>query len=574
MAGVPYAVRALVGNIPVGVLKTPEPISLKAILEDFQRQLDDVPVARFIENIMQTGASTFVIHCPSPREAEEVRARGLCFRGFQIRFSYASNVQWIKLTRVVYGTSEGTIKSKLSEYGNVLQIRQEKIHDVGISVYSVRLDLKKPIPSRIVLNNYPVNVFYRGQVQQCYRCEQTGHFSKNCPFRRNLPADASSRITGPSVLGTESATTTPAVAVPIVNNGIPVPLRPGSQASSVSTSVEKAPGKRLKLNPPPVDPVVTQDLPPPPSLESPMVLGTTTTSLVTTAPLPVVHTVSSVLGSISSISSDPSPISSVVNDPVASPIVSPPQPVPVSTASTSHPVGNVPSSASTSVTAGLTYQPSVIQEHASPTESVTSFSSVESDYTELASDLKHDYPTYERIRSRAECFPEQGQPDLVDEFVALIPESSMVRWRRTYTYRQPRFAKAAELRPFLDYYDRLVFPLGEVEDLTGTDLVVPTLPSSVKEDPAFPYLLFEKYVLRRFIAGRFSKQLQAIPSWIQGAVSSVESMDDSLYDAYLAYFAFRHPGHLSFIEDPHFRGQIEHSIVYNKPFRYLEDEPE
>ena len=74
MAGVPFAVRALVGTLPAGVQTTPEPISLKAILDDFQRQLEDVPVARFIENIMQTGASTFVIHCPSPREAEEVIA--------------------------------------------------------------------------------------------------------------------------------------------------------------------------------------------------------------------------------------------------------------------------------------------------------------------------------------------------------------------------------------------------------------------------------------------------------------------------------------------------------------------
>ena len=284
MAGVPFAVRALVGTLPDGVQRTPEPISLKAILDDFQRQLEDVPVARFIENIMQTGASTFVIHCPTPREAEEVRVRGLCFRGFQIRFSYASNVQWVKLTHVVNGTSEGTIKSKLSDYGTVLQIRQEKIHNVGISVYSVRLDLKKPIPSRIVLNHAPVNVFYRGQVQQCYRCEQTGHLSKNCPFRRTSPADVPTRITGPSAAATESATTIPDVAIPTTNNGVVVPPAtssyPASHKSSVSTSYEKAPGKRLRTTyPSPVaDPpaTITQTL-----TQDPPVI-TTTTSLTST----------------------------------------------------------------------------------------------------------------------------------------------------------------------------------------------------------------------------------------------------------------------------------------------------
>ena len=45
----------------------------------------------------------------------------------------------------------------------------------------------------------------------------------------------------------------------------------------------------------------------------------------------------------------------------------------------------------------------------------------ESDYTKDASDLPRDYPTYERIRSRAEAFPEQGQPDLIKEFDKSVP---------------------------------------------------------------------------------------------------------------------------------------------------------
>ena len=273
MAGIPYAARTLVGIVPDAVMRMPEPITLKSILDDFQQQFKDIPVSSLVENIMQTGANTFVLHCPTTLRAEEVCASGLTFRNHLLRFQPAANTQWVKLTRIMYGTTEGSIKSKLSDYGTVEKIKQEKIHGVGISVYTVKIDLKKPIPSRIVINNAPVNVFYRGQIQQCFRCEQTGHMSRNCLFRRNtVPA---SRIVGPAVLPTVSATDTPVISLPIENNGsntlpgFAPPVPAASDVSSSSTFLEKAPGKRLKkahpsdsapavvTDPSPVDPVTT-----------------------------------------------------------------------------------------------------------------------------------------------------------------------------------------------------------------------------------------------------------------------------------------------------------------------------
>lgn len=66
----------------------------------------------------------------------------------------------------------------------VLKIKREVINGIGISIYSVKMDLKKPIPSRITIAHYPVNVFCRGHVQQCFRCEQNGHLSQNCPRKQ------------------------------------------------------------------------------------------------------------------------------------------------------------------------------------------------------------------------------------------------------------------------------------------------------------------------------------------------------------------------------------------------------
>ena len=61
------------------------------------------------------------------------------------------------------------------------------------------MELRKPIPSRITIAHYPVNVFYRGQLQQRFRCEQTGHLSRECPLK-NLHGFLPSRIRGPTTV--------------------------------------------------------------------------------------------------------------------------------------------------------------------------------------------------------------------------------------------------------------------------------------------------------------------------------------------------------------------------------------
>ena len=98
---------------------------------------------------MQSSANTFVLHCSTPVRAEELRHSGLTFRNKPATLRFASNVQWVKLTFVVYGTTEGAVKLKLHDFGTVLQILEEKIHDVTISVCSVKLDITVKNLSRL-----------------------------------------------------------------------------------------------------------------------------------------------------------------------------------------------------------------------------------------------------------------------------------------------------------------------------------------------------------------------------------------------------------------------------------------
>ena len=158
IAQVPFAARALVGMIPP--LAMVEPVTIHGLLDDFCAQFADL--STHLENIMQTGHNTFIVHCYSRKHTEWLSASGLTFLTHLIAFKPAANTQWVKLTCVRYGITENAIKSRLSEFGTVLKIRHEKIRGIGISVNSVKIDLKKPIPSCITIAQCPVNVFYRG----------------------------------------------------------------------------------------------------------------------------------------------------------------------------------------------------------------------------------------------------------------------------------------------------------------------------------------------------------------------------------------------------------------------------
>lgn len=235
MASIPFAAKALVGHVPELALVPTKPITLQEIVDDFCQQLDNAP--QLIANIMQSGGTSVVIHCHTERNAEILLNAGLCFRGHPLKLLPAPSIQWVKLTRVVYGTTENAVKSRMTEYGTVLKIKRETINGIGISVYSVKMDLKRPIPSRITIAHYPVNVFYRGQVQQCFRCEQTGHISRNCPQKKSGTQDLPT-FDGPTEMNVEDAPSSDTI------NGIPVPPTDQSESSTDATPRNEETGKR------------------------------------------------------------------------------------------------------------------------------------------------------------------------------------------------------------------------------------------------------------------------------------------------------------------------------------------
>ena len=239
MAAILFAAKALVGTLPALALEARPTVTLKELIDDFCTQMPTAP--QLMDNVMQSGAASFVIHCKSATNAEAVLHSGLCFRGHPISFKPAPNTQWMKLTRVVYGTSENAIKTRLSQHGSVLKIKRDTMQGIGTSCFSVRMELKSPIPSRITINHYPVNVFYRGQQQQCLQCDQVGHVSKQCPYKKSttVPPPA---IVGPTSVDPPSVDL-PSIDPPVDGDGMDITppvadpvLQSVSAVSSASTS--------------------------------------------------------------------------------------------------------------------------------------------------------------------------------------------------------------------------------------------------------------------------------------------------------------------------------------------------
>jgi hypothetical protein len=75
----------------------------------------------------------------------------------------------------------------LIKYGEVLEIKEEYWtsayrYKIANGIRLVQINLKRHIPSRLVIAGHTVDVTYTGQPQTCFSCHQTGHIFNNAPI--------------------------------------------------------------------------------------------------------------------------------------------------------------------------------------------------------------------------------------------------------------------------------------------------------------------------------------------------------------------------------------------------------
>ena len=174
-----------------------------------------------------------------------------------------------------------------------------------------------------------------------------------------------------------------------------------------------------------------------------------------------------------------------------------------------------------------------------------------------------NYETYERWHARHEAFPIAfGAVDL-PAYDARVPPAQLARWQRTFNYRHPVLMRVSALRPFFHYYDRMIYPIADLEDLSASPLLRAVLPHDRVEDSDLPYMVFEKYMVRSIVQRRYPKKLPPEPTWTQEVSRLIDKMDDELHINYIAHFVWHHPGHLDFLAEPELQANIRKAIWQN-----------
>lgn len=129
------------------------------------------------------------------------------------------------------------IAKQLSQYGEVLSVKddtwKEFFPGMPNGVRSVRIVLKKPIPSYVIVENDTAYVKYQNQIRTCRHCVRALHVGKSCvEARKELDGDNNNRLTAaqvvqglaPSdVLPGPSGTTPPPPASSLIPSSPPKP---------------------------------------------------------------------------------------------------------------------------------------------------------------------------------------------------------------------------------------------------------------------------------------------------------------------------------------------------------------
>ena len=190
--GVPYANRTAVATLPSLALAI-KPATFKEIIADFATQC---PHESVLESVQLIKGRTLRVVFPSSDVLEDIVTGGLSFRKHPIQFKTPSVFKWVTLMDLPYGIPEGKTKTALSKFGQAAHIKSEVYMGLYTGTRLVKMEVKKAIPSRVMVAGHLCTIFYRGQVRSCFRCNLTGHEAKNCPSKQNAPPRGSGQKEG------------------------------------------------------------------------------------------------------------------------------------------------------------------------------------------------------------------------------------------------------------------------------------------------------------------------------------------------------------------------------------------
>ena len=228
---VPYGNRAAVATLPPLALAS-KPATVKEVITDFAKQC---PHESVLECVQLIKGRTLRVIFASVEVMEDIVSGGLVFRGHPIQFKTPSVFKWVTLMDLPYGIPESEIKTALSKFGQTAHVKPETFMGLYTGTRLIKIEIKKAIPSRLVVAGHLCTVFYRGQVRSCFKCSKTGHEAKKCPNKQSAAPDGSRQREEDHVPHSRVEPT------PTRREGIPTepPSNPQSFAEAVASSNTK-----------------------------------------------------------------------------------------------------------------------------------------------------------------------------------------------------------------------------------------------------------------------------------------------------------------------------------------------
>ena len=102
----------------------------------------------------------------------------------------------VKVTGLPFEIENQQVEEQFKPYGKICRVSRDKwvdpyLGDIENGTRSVLVELKSPVPSRIIIDGYPAYVSYPGQEKTCHYCQEPGHFVSHCPKKhKSLPKEA------------------------------------------------------------------------------------------------------------------------------------------------------------------------------------------------------------------------------------------------------------------------------------------------------------------------------------------------------------------------------------------------
>ena len=203
---IPYTNRSAIAIIPELVLRNKPAATMDEIQLEFIRVYPAIRIDSVFDCMQFLGKGRLRLTFTNASMMENFIHDGLTFRGHPLELRPISTRRWVNVRHYPYGAPRAPLEKKLEQYGKWLNCKRDSLRNVDLGTISVLMEVEKNIPSKIYVNGHRCHVQYSGQQQTCFKCNKTGHHSKQCPDHQAIaPQQAGPQLAATQQVGKPTA---------------------------------------------------------------------------------------------------------------------------------------------------------------------------------------------------------------------------------------------------------------------------------------------------------------------------------------------------------------------------------